>query len=100
MTARSSAGVRPGLRSTSIPRLRKISTAAGDNLSLINTFGISIPLLSRSQRRSDLGGGPIEPRKQRLNVSGFHGCARPETQAGRRVAIGPDVVGHAVLFQQ
>ena len=42
MMARSSAGDRPGFRSTSIPRLRKISTAAGDSLSLINTLGIGV----------------------------------------------------------
>src|SRR5580692_9987303 len=40
MTARSSAGDRPGFRSTSTPRRRKISTAAGESLSLIKTFGM------------------------------------------------------------
>ena len=44
MMARRSAGDRPGFRSTSIPRLRKIATAAGDSLSLINTLGIGMIL--------------------------------------------------------
>ncbi len=39
---RRSAGERPGFKSTSTPRRRKISTAAGDSLSLISTFGIGI----------------------------------------------------------
>ena len=40
MIARNSAGDRPVFRSTSMPRVRKISTAAGDSLSLIRTLGM------------------------------------------------------------
>jgi hypothetical protein len=40
MIARRSAGDRPGFRSTSTPRDRKISTANGDRLSLIRTLGM------------------------------------------------------------
>ena len=40
MIARSSAGVRPGLTSTSTPRLRKMSTASVESLSLMRTFTI------------------------------------------------------------
>src|SRR6185312_17089046 len=40
MMARRSAGDRPGFRSTSMPRLRKMSTAAGESLSLIRTLGM------------------------------------------------------------
>src|ERR1700687_3709564 len=41
MMARKSAGDRPGFKSTSMPRRRKISTAAGESLSLIRTFGMA-----------------------------------------------------------
>src|SRR3984885_6702723 len=45
MMTRRSAGDRPGFKSTSIPRRRKMSTAAGESLSLIKTLGMDHSLV-------------------------------------------------------
>ena len=44
--------------------------------------------------------GPVEPGHQRFEVGGLDGRAAPDAQAGRRVAIGADVVGDAFLVEQ
>src|SRR3954468_20311299 len=104
MMARKSAGDRPVLMSTSMPRLRKISTAAGDSLSLIRTFGMirtwKGSLLGRCEGGGDGCGSPVEPRQQCHDIGCLDRRAGPDPQAGRCVAIGADVVGHALLLQQ
>src|SRR4051812_43880866 len=89
MMARKSAGDSPVLMSTSMPRLRKISTAAGDSLSLIRTLGMirswEGSLLGRRERGGDGCGSPVEPRQQGDDVRRLDGRAGPDPQAGRCV---------------
>src|SRR5215475_3629063 len=91
--ARSSAGFRPGLKSTSQPRSEKISTERGESSSEIRTLGFAIFAL-------DLCVGPVEPRQQCLKVALLHRGAAPDAQARRGVAIGADVVARLLVFQQ
>src|SRR3954469_6152003 len=109
MMLRSSGGDRPGLRSTSRPRRRKMSTAAGDSLSLIRTLGMRTLVVQIECRfppplGGELGGGgllenlrvrPLQPRQQGLDVCGLNGCATPDTQPRGRIAIRTDIEGHA-----
>ena len=57
-----------------------------------------------SRRLGELGfflrEGPVEPVGQRLDVGGLDRRAAPDAQARRRVAIGADVVGDLLLFEQ
>src|SRR5919199_2951624 len=102
MMARSSAGGRPGLKSTSMPRRRKISTAAGESLSEMSTLGTGMLLrgLGGCLLGFDLRQSPVEPGQQRLDVGGLDGGTAPDAQARRRVAVGADVERDALLFQK
>src|ERR1019366_197048 len=94
----------PGLLSISTPRSLKMATAAGESLSAIRTLGMRVSgngdkeksrRLSRTGIDSgslggaglDLGEGPVEPGRQRLDVGLVHGGAAPDAQARRRGAI-------------
>ncbi len=87
-----------GWKSTSTPRSLKICTAAGESASEMRTLG-GIALRRLRQRVLALGEGPVEPRRQRLDVGALDGRAAPDAQARRRIAIGVDVVGDALLLQ-
>src|SRR5471032_2312727 len=104
MIARSSAGLRPGLKSTSQPRSAKISTARGDSSSEMRTLGLAICGNSsgcfRAEFLFDLAVGPVEPRQQRLEIALLDGGAAPDAQSGRGVAIGADVVARLLGLQQ
>ena len=52
------------------------------------------------QRGLGFAVGPIEPRQQRGDVRRFDRGAGPDADAGRRVAVGAEVVRDAVLLQQ
>src|SRR5689334_25382588 len=91
--ARSSAGLRPGLKSTSQPRSEKISTARGESSSEIRTLGFAIFAL-------DLPIGPVEPRQQGFQIRLLDGGAAPDAQARRGVAVGADVVARLLALQQ
>ena len=82
MMARSSAGVRPVFTSTSTPRSRKISTAAGESLSLIRTLGMRIrrhfaAACGGRVRARPAAAGPVEPGQQRLDIGAFPPSRRP-----------------------
>src|SRR5471032_1824630 len=104
MIARSSAGLRPGLKSTSQPRSAKISTARGDSSSEMRTLGLAICGISsgcfRAEFLFDLAIGPVEPRQQRLEIALLDGGAAPDAQTWRRVAVGADVVAGFLGLQQ
>src|SRR5262245_7646173 len=51
------------------------------------------------QRVLTLGKGPIEPQRERLDISALHGRAAPDAQTRRRIAVGIDIVGNALLLQ-
>src|SRR5215218_1164987 len=101
MIARNSGGERPGLKSTAMPRRRKISTAAGESLSEMRTLGTA--LLLRCLRGCvlgfDLRQGPVEPGQEGFDVGGLDGGAAPDAKAGRRIAIGAGVECDAFLLQ-
>src|SRR4051812_694326 len=102
MISRNSADDRPGRTSASMPRVRKISTAAGESLSLIRTLGM-VSLLGGSSGREEgrgLSEGPVEPGQQRFDIGGFDGGAAPNSQSGGCVAIRGDVVRDALRFEQ
>src|SRR5215210_4163253 len=103
MMARSSGGERPGLKSTAMPRRRKISTAAGESLSEMRTLG-GTALLLRCLRGCvfgfDLLQGPVEPGQQGFDVGGLDGGAAPDAQPRRRVAVGAGVERDAFLLQE
>src|SRR5437763_2248296 len=87
----SSSGERPGFSSTSMPRWRKIAAARGSILSAIKTLtGSATGRLPR----------PVEPRPERFDVRRVDGCPAPDAKAGRRIAIGGDVVGGVLAFEQ
>src|SRR6516165_240501 len=90
---------RLGWKSTSTPRSLKICTAAGDSASEMRTLG-AIGLRSVLPRRLGLGVRPVEPDRQRFDVGALRGAAAPHPQTRRRVAIGVDVVGDALLLQR
>ena len=52
------------------------------------------------QRVPALGEGPVEPQRQRLDIGALDGRAAPDAQAGRRIAVGIDVIGDALLLQR
>ena len=74
----------------------------GRQLVADQNFGHRQSLLRRCERADSLRPRvrPVEPGQQRLDVGGLDRRAAPDAQARRRVAIGADVVGHALLFQQ
>src|SRR4051794_10544183 len=114
---------RPVRTSTSTPRSRKMATAAGESSSAISTRGMrghlqegGAPHLrsaakfsyqAKSSRRgsgrgelgSDGGEGPVEPRRQRLQVGGVDGGPAPDPQARRGVAVAGGVEGGVFLLQ-
>src|SRR5271165_2275585 len=119
----------PGLTSTSTPRSLKMATAAEESLSEMRTrgamgnprmrrrFGRDLrrkgrkegaqPARARATTSGRLGElhlldrkGVVEPGGQRLDVVGLDGRPAPYAQARRRVAIGADVVGDLLLFQE
>ena len=47
-----------------------------------------------------VGEGPVEPVRQRFDVGTLDGRAAPDAQARRRVAVGADVVGDALLLER
>src|SRR5687768_14346548 len=98
MMSRNSFGFSPTFSSTSTPRWRKIWTAAEDNSSAIRTLGISLFLSGNRV----LGGGecPVEPGHQLLHIGALNRRAAPDAQSRRRIAIGADVEGDALLLQQ
>src|ERR1051326_6700952 len=103
----------PTLMSVSTPRSWKIRTAAAESLSEISTLGAMARAPGSGGNRSAAGGrsgglghrglalreGPNEPRRERLDVGTFHGRTAPDAQSRRRVAMGGDVVGDALLLQ-
>src|SRR5580692_3038839 len=96
----------PGLLSISTPRSLKMATAAGESLSAIRTLGMDDSMLEmeRGTRRDaragkrlnglDLGPGPVEPGRQRFQVSLVDGGATPDAQPRRRGAIAGDIQRH------
>src|SRR5437899_2501135 len=90
-----------GWKSTATPRSRKICTAAGESASEIRTLG-DIEEVSRrlAQRVLAARECPIEPKRERLDVGALDGRAAPDAQSRRRIAIGVDVVGDALLLQR
>src|SRR5690242_13309382 len=50
------------------------------------------------QRGLGLSEGPIDPRRQCLEIGSLDGRAAPDAQAGRRIAMRRDVVGRALLL--
>src|SRR5713226_5901039 len=55
---------------------------------------------SRRLRQRVLAPGkcPVEPERKRLDIGALDGGAAPDAQAGRRIAVGIDVVGDAFLL--
>src|SRR4051812_29749684 len=119
MTAISSSFERPVLMSVSTPRWRKMSTAAGLRLSAMSTRGMGRIPCGKSSRPGredrvglwdgppsggfefgdDGGEGPVEPGGQCVDVGGVDGCAAPDPQARRGVAVAADVQRHAFLLE-
>src|SRR5689334_9550525 len=93
MMARSSAGFRPGLKSTSQPRSAKISTARGLSSSEMRTLGFAMFSL-------DFGVSPIQPRQQRFQIALLDSGTAPDAQTRRGIAIAADVVAGLLAFQQ
>ena len=62
--------------------------------------GAAIPSRRRGQKRPGRAVRPVQPRQQRRDVGRLHGGAAPDAQARRRVAVGRDVVRHALRIQQ
>ena len=54
----------------------------------------------RDQAARGGGEGPVEPRRQRLDVGGLDRGAAPDPQARRRVAVAGDVVGDALGLEE
>src|SRR5882757_4589198 len=102
--ARSSAGFRPGLKSTSQPRSEKISTARGESSSEMSTLGFAMTKNSsgclRAELALDFAKSPVEPGQQGFQVGFFDGGAAPDAQAGRRIAVGTQVVARLFALQQ
>src|SRR5580704_3119705 len=111
-TASNSSLVMSGLLSISTPRSLKMATAAGESLSAIRTLGMGVsgkdggrknPGRAAARIKSgglggaglDLGEGPVEPGRQRLDVGFVHRGAAPDAQARRRGAIAGHVQRHA-----
>src|SRR6266851_2509093 len=104
MMARSSAGFRPGLKSTSQPRSEKISTARGDSSSEMSTLGFAMTKNSSGRLRAEfplyLAVSPVKPRQQGLEIGFLHRGAAPDTQARRGVAVGAKVVARLFALEQ
>src|SRR5580704_11863612 len=71
---------KPTLTSTSRPRLRKISSARGLNSSAMRTLGMGTSLSGLAQLRHASSEGPIEPGRQRLQITLLPGGATPDPQ--------------------
>src|SRR5207244_3506923 len=61
---------------------------------------LTIRHFSRGFRQRGLGlrEGPVDPRRQRLEIGSLDGRAAPDAQARRRIAMRRDVVGGAFLL--
>src|SRR4051812_38804982 len=95
-----SALARPGRTSTSTPRPWKMPTAAGLSSSATRTLGIGATPERSGERGEGAGEGPVEPRRQPLDIGGLDGGAAPDPQARRRVAVAGDVVGDPLLVEE